>query len=370
MTFTVSAEWQHDAYQNYVFYEFGYYYYNSNGEKLVCEKTKKGNFPTKTNKLNWNNNTVGNGHLVYQFTVPRDESENTVILPFFKLCGLAYPEDSGKAWETGAEFGTFLIYGDKKNTKTRNGIDNILEGYCSSSQSAGQEFEFIAARVVAGSELGNSDAAEYGLIVPPRGAVPSTPIQSIIWPTQNEPNKVELKWTYGSISTSPSNEPVSYTISVRKNGQDINNLWEDVFSDELNDVTEGSIGSYVYEMSPNGRYEYQLTLHSNAGSTTVNFDNAIVYSQPVPPVIEYAYVSGGKLTCQINNEVNVSDDLASSGTQISPWSIDNAADDKEVRVRAYFEQDNKTIYSDYSTGIIPVKVIIPWLNIDYQFNQE
>ena len=102
----------------------------------------------------------------------------------------------------------------------------------------------------------------------------------------------------------------------------------------------------------------------------MNFDNAIVYSQPVPPTIEYAYVSGGKLTCQINNEVNVSDDLASSGTQISPWSIDNAADNKEVRVRAYFEQDNKTIYSDYSTGIMPVKVIIPWLNIDYQFNQE
>lgn len=145
VNFTVKANWSHNAYENSVPFEFGYYWYTEGDSSTRhTVSVEIGAFNTPNNLENW--------EMTRTFSVPKDTTKRKIILPFFKIGGVQYPSQDpwGLPWIN--VYGSLWIR-----------TDRIVSAYNSSFVYGG--VTATAARVVAGPTA-SSTSYDNGIVIP------------------------------------------------------------------------------------------------------------------------------------------------------------------------------------------------------------
>lgn len=387
------ANWTHQAYQNTIAFEWGYYYwYNEttgeNGQGLVSEDPrfewdgqiydKIGTFTTPE--------LLNEGHWTMSRTlvIPRDSSKQIVVVPFFKIGGSLFGSNSEPGWQN--YYGVLLINNDSRNT-----------GYSSNFTLTqnGQNYTIEAARVMAGlyeNDQSGSSAARnynYGFIVPSQKAAPNAPeITTITYPTADKPRELIINWTYG---TYDSNNMPTMCQLWRKNSKSGENWTQTDNALALQTYELGTDPStwphdYTHVLDQNEKYKYMIRVWNEAGVIDSDPTNGWIYSQPAAPILKNVYSQGGSIWYETwDNNIRYKTDgageivkehywrnkTANTGWMLStsdnPMGKTNLTDVVEVKVISSFVQNGEKLESDDSNFTIVPNIVTPWINIDFSF---
>jgi hypothetical protein len=157
VTFTVSAMCNHNAYENTIPFEFGYYWYQENNPNTKHVVSIELNAFRSTYDMYVAVNNGQNWSMTRTFTVPKDPTYKKIILPFFKIGGVWYgQENPWPGWEID---GIGVL-----------DVTEVKAGYQSEFTYAGQRLTAVA-RIVAGDDT-SSDAYDNGIIISSQVEIP------------------------------------------------------------------------------------------------------------------------------------------------------------------------------------------------------
>lgn len=395
--FSIEYRWIHNAFQNSLVIECGYYYFDTETNTMKVEQNPV--FDDERDKMYMIPTEEGSYDNLVDYTwkqsrtliIPREQSESLSVIPFFKLGGRDFAQSDRPSWIWNDYYGALRIYTNQNSSnpvEARNGKIYQENGYKSDFTFQGDTI--TAVRVVAGDENGINNNVEYAFIIPAK-TQPTTPTLNIKW-SENNYYPDNLNWTYGADQIGQDNRvaPVKYNLYVASNENMLDK--QTIWSENQNITNINSNDSYVPDfinMEPGQQLWYQIVVFDENGSMSYSNIKGPIFTSPTVPTDQEISDSGMSPKSGYSKGGTIAEGSVptTSGDEDAGFGwmacLNSPSNEKKLMFEIkknttldriivvpynYIRQNNVTAraFNEDAFYILP-DIYIPWINISYTF---